>query len=76
MILRKGILFYFSNNQINGNTKDIEIAKKLFGLLNFEGTNIFMKKIDESLLQLERNANPKILFLTLSLTLSKLMKKR
>ena len=73
-ILRHAILNKYGET-MNRSESDIKLSQSLINLLNFNGLEKLSKIISSATTQSERNANPKILFLNLSIDLSKLLKK-
>jgi DNA polymerase-3 subunit delta' len=74
-LLRQSILGYYGNIKANSQTEE-KLSRSLIERIEFNGLEIFHNKISDSIMHIERNANAKILFLNLSLELSKLFKKR
>lgn len=72
-ILRESIILPFDQDKTlqRSGGEEAKMAQTINQLLGIENTYQFVKEIDKAHARIERNANPKILFLNLSIHLSK-----
>ena len=73
-ILRQALLSRYGEFSFYSETEE-KLSKTLIQLINFDGIDKLNEKIGQSILHVNRNANPKILFLNLSFHLNKMLKK-
>jgi DNA polymerase-3 subunit delta' len=73
-ILRQALLSRYGKFSFYSEIEE-KVANTLINLIAFNGVEKLNKKINDSILHINRNANPKILFLNLSFQLNKMLKK-
>ncbi len=74
-IIRESIVLNFQNRNLTRlNEEEEEFCKKFSSFINSSNVDIFYEEFNNSIYQIERNANPKILFTDLSFTVSRLIK--
>ncbi len=64
------------NEQVRLQTKELETAKKMTKVISFQQIDQINKLLNDSFYYIERNANPKVLFLDTSIQLNKILRKR
>lgn len=74
-ILRQALLSRYGEFLFYSKIEE-KVSNTLINLIRFNGIEKLNKKINNSILHINRNANPKILFLNLSFQLNKMLKKQ